>query len=78
MRKVNFSAGLSEADFPSLKCIPPEEFSLYNDPEKNLANSIGLLFEQCGGKNSAELADLAAGQQTPQDMAEDLQEVTEL
>ena len=77
MRKVNFSAGLSEADFPSLKCIPPEEFSLYNDPEKNLANSIGLLFEQCGGKNSAELAGLAARDQTPQDVVENLEEAAE-
>ena len=54
-RKVNYTSGLSETDYPNLKCIPADNFTLYNDPGKNLANSIGLLFEQCGGKNSEEL-----------------------
>ena len=49
---------MSEADFQNLKCIPADKFTLYNDPGENLANSIGLLFEQCGGKNSEELPEL--------------------
>ena len=53
--KVAYSSGLSESDFAHLKCIPKENFTLFNEPEKNLANSIGLLFEQCGGKNSKEV-----------------------
>ena len=54
-KKVNYTSDLSEEDFPNMLCIPADKFKLYNEPSENLANSIGLLFEQCGGKNSREL-----------------------
>ena len=44
-RKAKYTLDLSEDDFPNLLCIPAEKFTLYNEPDKNLANSIGLLFE---------------------------------
>ena len=53
--KANMTSGLSADDFDMLKCIPAEEFSLYNDAGSNLFNSITLLFEQCGGKYSGEV-----------------------
>lgn len=32
--------------------MAPETFFLYNDAEQNLANSVALTFEECGGKYS--------------------------
>ena len=55
LRKVQYTSDLTKDDFPNLLCIPADRFNLYNEPSKNLANSIGFLFEQCGGKNSKEL-----------------------
>ena len=54
MAKARYTSGLNSSDFSKLKCIPADQFSLYNLPNENFANSIGILFEQCGGKYQAE------------------------
>lgn len=55
---MKYTSGLSEGDISSLKCIPAEAFSLYNDAESNLSNQITLLFEQCGGKYASTVGSL--------------------
>ena len=47
---VKNSNGIQLSDFGKLKCIPPQRFNLYNDASSPDANSISLIFEQCGGK----------------------------
>ena len=52
-RKIKYSSELSEDDFDKMKCIPADSFSLYNDAESKVKNTISLIFEQCGGRYSS-------------------------
>jgi len=50
--KVLNSVGLTMVDFPVMRCIPRENFELFNVAGTTNRNSISLIFEQCGGKFS--------------------------
>lgn len=50
--KIKNSNGLTMADFPVLRCIPRENYLLYNVAGTSEQNSINLIFEECGGKYS--------------------------
>ena len=45
LAKARYTSGLNSSDFSKLRCIPADQFSLYNLPNENFANSIGILFE---------------------------------
>jgi len=49
-QKVRNSNGLTIADFTVLRCIPNENFELYNVAGSSEQSSITLIFEECGGK----------------------------
>jgi len=49
-KKVRNSSGLTSADFSVLRCIPNENFELYNVAGTTEKSSLTLIFEECGGK----------------------------
>ena len=49
-KKIENSDGLLLSDFPVLRCIPIQNFELYNVAGTKEQNSITLVFEECGGK----------------------------
>lgn len=48
--KIKNSNGLKLSDFQVLRCIPMQNFELYNVAGTSEQNSITLIFEECGGK----------------------------
>lgn len=48
--RVENTNGVNMADFLVMRCIPRDTFNFYNVAGTTEANSISLIFEQCGGK----------------------------